>query len=318
MTATLDLDRFVQRRQFRSLEQNLARTTYAYGVALRRFQWLTDSMTAQTLMRAHELRWTSVAETLMRDVLQAPEGAVTLPFLQEIVTVAELLRVSLPTVRLVHPDAAAEWPLVTPLGNARGSDDWLILNLNALSDLSPPERAFLLGQGLGHIQCGQAALFLAHFLSHHDDRNHLAVRALLRPFSKLAAFSADRAGLLAAGAFEPARAMLTRTTQALPPWYPTMAGVDVRMRALEDFDHSRVVARTRSHQRFAAEHPSVSTLVHALIHSEGDNDTTTTAANAEGARPAGPTFAESGYEIPADAWPLARCDQRLTQRLGIF
>ena len=51
----------------------------------------------------------------MREELQVPEGAVTLPFLQEIVRIAELLRVTLPAVRLVTPSARGRWPLVTPL-----------------------------------------------------------------------------------------------------------------------------------------------------------------------------------------------------------
>ena len=79
MTSHLDLGRFVQRRQFRSFEQDLACVTYAYGVDVRRFHWLNQSMTAQTFMRALELRWSSVADELMREELQVPEGAATLP-----------------------------------------------------------------------------------------------------------------------------------------------------------------------------------------------------------------------------------------------
>ena len=54
MSSPLDLGRFVQRRQLRSYEQDLARTAYAYGVDLRRFQWLSHSLAAQTAMRALE------------------------------------------------------------------------------------------------------------------------------------------------------------------------------------------------------------------------------------------------------------------------
>ena len=41
-------------------------------------------------------------------------------------------------------------------------------------------------------------------------------------------------------------------------------------------------------------------------------------ADTRAAAAAGPQAFAAGYEVPADAWPLARCDQRLTQRLGIF
>jgi hypothetical protein len=324
VTSPLDLGRFVQRRQFRSFEQDMARVTYAYGVDVRRFRWLNQSMTAQTVMRALELRWTAVAEELMREELQAPEGAAAPPFLQvlqELVRITELLRLTLPAVRLVGPAARGRWPIVTPLGNARNSDDWLVIDAERLAALSPPQRAFLLAQGLGHIQCGHAALFMAHYVSAREHRGHGALRLLLRPLSQIAAFSADRAGLLAAGEFEPAAQMLARSTQDLPPWYPNLADLPERRRALEEFDRSRVVARVRSSHRFAQANPSVAVLVEQLIQRqtpealpEGVTDTTNTTASAAPASP--PEHA--GFEVPADAWPLARCDQRLTQRLGIL
>jgi hypothetical protein len=323
VSSPLDLGRFVQRRQFRSFEQDMARVTYAYGVDVRRFRWLNQSMTAQTVMRALELRWTVVAEELMREELQAPEGAAALPFLQEIVRITELLRLTLPAVRLLGPGARGRWPIVTPLGNARNSDDWLVIDGERLAALSPPQRAFLLAQGLGHIQCGHAALFMAHYVSAREHRGHGALRLLLRPLSRIAAFSADRAGLLAAGEFEPAAQMLARSTQDLPPWYPGLADLPERRRALEEFDRSRVVARVRSSHRFAQANPSVSVLVEQLIARqtpealpEGGTEATPTDTT-DSAAPASPPE-HAGFEVPADAWPLARCDQRLTQRLGIL
>ena len=318
----------------------MARVTYAYGVDVRRFRWLNQSMTAQTVMRALELRWTVVAEELMREELQAPEGAAALPFLQEIVRITELLRLTLPRVRLVRPTAREPWPLVTPLGNARNSDDWLVIDAQRLGALSPPQRAFLLAQGLGHIQCGHAALFMAHYVSAREHRGHTTLRLLLRPLSRIAAFSADRAGLLAAGEFEPAAQMLARSTQDLPPWYPSLATLPERRRALEEFDRSRVVARVRSSHRFAQANPSVTVLVEQLMQRQtpdalpeasspdGTNTPSTSTPSTsssptittptDSAAPAGsPEFA-AGYAVPADAWPLARCDQRLTQRLGIL
>ncbi len=314
----------------------MARVTYAYGVDVRRFRWLNQSMTAQTVMRALELRWTVVAEELMREELQAPEGAAALPFLQEIVRITELLRLTLPRVRLVSPSARDPWPLVTPLGNARNSDDWLVLDAEGLGALSPPQRAFLLAQGLAHIQCGHAALFMAHYVSAREHRGHAALRLLLRPLSRIAAFSADRAGLLAAGEFEPAAQMLARSAQDLPPWYPSLATLPERRRALEEFDRSRVVARVRSSHRFAQANPSVTVLVEQLMQRQtpdalpeaspstdtsSSTDTSpisTPTTSTDSAAPAGsPEFA-AGYAVPADAWPLARCDQRLTQRLGIL
>jgi len=299
----------------------MARVTYAYGVDVRRFRWLNQSMAAQTFMRALELRWTAVAEELMREELQAPEGAAALPFLQEIVRIAELLRLTLPAVRILAPAARDRWPIVTPLGNARNSDDWLVLDVPRLAALAPAQRAFLLAQGLGHIQCGHAALFMAHYVSAREHRGHAALRLLLRPLSHIAAFSADRAGLLAAGEFAPAADMLARSAADLPPWYPALAPLAERERALAEFDRSRVVARVRSHQRFAQANPSVTTLVEQLMQRHNPEalpagETTPSPAPAAAPTPA-PDFS-AGFEVPADAWPLARCDQRLTQRLGIL
>jgi hypothetical protein len=324
VTSQLDLGRFVQRRQFRSYEQDLARSMYAYGVDLRRFRWLSQSMTAQTVMRALELRWTSVAEELMKGELQVPEGAVTLPFLQEIVRITELLRLALPAVRLVGPSARGRWPVVTALGNARSSDDWLVLDVAALAPLQPVERAFLLGQALGHIQCGHAALFMAHYVSHREG-GHLPVRLFLRPLSRLCAFSADRAGLLAAGEFEPAARMLARSADGpYPPWYPPLADPEERRRALEEFERTRIVARVRSSQRHAQEHPSVPELTRQLLEAapealpEGASAADAAAAAARPGAAGGAAPLAAGFEVPADAWPLARCDQRLTRRLGIL
>lgn len=301
---------------------------YAYGVDVRRFRWLNQSTAMQTVMRALELRWDAVAEDLMRGELQVPEGAVTLPFLQEIVRIAELLRLTLPTVRLVAPAAKDRWPLVTVLGNARTDDDWLVLNTEPLVALTPAERAFLLGQALGHIQCGHTALFMAHFVSHRDGRSHLPVRLFFRPLSRLCAFSADRAGLLAAGEFDPAARMLERCVRDLPPWYPPLIDLAERRRALAEFDRTRVVARVRSSQRYIKNHPDVPELVTQLLQQEPPEALPETSADKpRRSRPPEKTAEPSPgpaantppeYEVPADAWPLARCDQRLTQRLGIL
>jgi len=136
-------------------------------------------------------------------------------------------------------------------------------------------------------------------------------------------------GLLASGEFEPAAQMLVRSVEQLPPWYPPLADLSERHRALEEFDRSRVVARVRSSRRFAEEHPSVRALVDQLMqHSEpaaltdgaatAPEITSASTADTRAAAAAGPQAFAAGYEVPAEAWSLARCDQRLTQRLGIF
>ena len=70
-----------------------------------------------------------------------------------------------------------------------------------------------------------------------------------------------------------------------------------------------VVARTED-----AYHELVDQLMHAsepIALPEADARTTAPP------EPPPPPIA-AGYEVPADAWPLARCDQRLTVRLGVL
>ena len=64
-----------------------------------------------------------------------------------------------------------------------------------------------------------------------------------------------------------------------------------RVRALEDFERSRVVHRVRATRQVL-------------------NPTQLTDSDAA-------TDAEVPY-VPDDAWPLSRCDQRLTERLGLL
>ena len=315
MSSPLDLGRFVQRRQLRSYEQDLARTAYAYGVDLRRFQWLSHSLAAQTAMRALELKWGGHATALMTaGDLQYPEGAESLPILQEVIQIADLLHTTLPGIRFVTAKGRASgmWPLAAPLANSRGGDAWLVLDREGLMAQAPAVRAFLLAQGLAHLQCGHGGLFMAHFVSAGDRVTHALVRASLRSWSQIAAFSADRAGLLAAGELEPALLALdphgNSDPSGPPSWLPTLARLSERERALREFDRSRVVARVRSQQRHRGEQLPTEEIVAALDPSPSE-------PTAE--KPTDPPH-EPAAGVPADAWPLARCDQRLTHRLGLL
>lgn len=308
MTSPLDLGRFVQRRQLRTYEQDLARSVYAYGVDVRRFQWLGHSLAAQTALRALDLRWGEHATSLMTaGDLQYPEGAESLPILQEIIQVADLLHANLPGIRFLTPRgrASASWPLVTPLANSRGGDAWLVIDRERLAEHTPSVRAFLLAQGLGHLQCAHGGLFMAHLVSARTNSLHKLVRGLLASWSHVAVFSADRAGLLAAGELDAALNALGLPGPA-PAWSPSFAPHHERERALREFERSRVVARVRSHQRYRREQAPVEEIVATLNPDPGE------VADQEAPPP------PPASEVPAEAWPLARCDQRLTQRLGLL
>ena len=102
--------------------------------------------------------------------------------------------------------------------------------------------------------------------------------------------------LAAAGGLEPALMGLGTAAAERVSWYPNFAPLHQRRQALEDFDRSRVAARVRT--RVALARARVN-----LYNKQTDDE-------------AGDTRVPRG--VPEDAWPLARCDQRLTRRLRLL
>ena len=292
-----NLASYVQRRQLHAYEQDMARVGYAYGVDLRRARWFATSALCQTAIRSVELRWYELIGELVPDELTFPEGPEDMPVLAEISRICNLLHMRAPGVRVLTDSAraSAAWGLVTPMGSVRGSEDWLVIDVPGLSALPAEERAFLLGLGLGHLQCGHGPIFVSHFVGHRAGGGRL-IRRLLTPWTSLAVFSADRAGLLAAGGLEPALMGLGTAAAERVSWYPNFAPLHQRRQALEDFDRSRVAARVRT--RVALARARVN-----LYNKQTDDE-------------AGDTRVPRG--VPEDAWPLARCDQRLTRRLRLL
>jgi hypothetical protein len=208
---------------------------------------------------------------------------------------------------------------VTPLGDPRGSDEWLVLDVEALERLSPAERAFLLGMGLGHLHCGHGALFLAHLVAHRR-RGHRVLRAILRPWVRVAAFSGDRAGLLAAGDLRAAMTALETSIATAPKWAPRFPPIEVRAVALEEFSETTVAARFRARKRREGHEITLEEEVQAIAGppqvpgEEGEGD----GAPQGAARDDAPAADDAAAGVPDDAWTLARCDHRLTTRLGLF
>ena len=79
MDSSIDLSRYIQRRHFRSYERDMARSTYGYGVDLRRTRWLTTSVVGQTPLRALEHAWFALADDLMEDELRVPDSPDDIP-----------------------------------------------------------------------------------------------------------------------------------------------------------------------------------------------------------------------------------------------
>ncbi|MEZ4380209.1 MAG: hypothetical protein R3A79_02585 [Nannocystaceae bacterium] len=315
MHSPIDLSRYIQRRHFRAYERDMARSTYGYGVDLRRTRWLTTSLAGQTPLRALEHAWFAIADELMGGELRFPTSSGDIPILSEIVDIAKLLHTTPPAIRILTPQARG-WGVVTPLGDPRGSDEWLVLDLEALERLPPAERAFLLGMGLGHLHCGHGALFLAHLLAVRR-RGGRVLRTLLRPWVRVAAFSGDRAGLLAAGDLQAATRALQTSVATSPKWAPRFPPLEVRALALEEFAETTVAARFRARKRREGHEITLEEDLQALAGPPQTPDEAD--ASGEAAPPprdATPPDSEVG--VPDDAWTLARCDHRLTTRLGLF
>jgi len=313
----------------------MARSTYGYGVDLRRTRWLTASVIGQAPLRALEHAWFSLAETLMTEELRVPDQASDIPILSEVIAIARLLGTTPPAIRILRESDRAQgaWGLVTPLGDPRGSNEWLVLDLQALSQLADAERLFLLGEGLGHLHCGHGALFLAHLVGERRG-GHGLLRRLLKPWTRVASFSADRAGLLAAGDLGASLLALEHSVAAAPPWSPRFASPDDRRISLEEFASTTVAARFRARRlREAREEVDLAADLEALAGpppqdadaEKTETDAEKTDAETDGSDSTPPADAQPDEAdddelegVPDDAWTIARCDHRLTTRLRLL
>jgi hypothetical protein len=290
-----------------------------------------------------------------------------------------LLRAPLPTLRLLRPEAAARWPVVTPLGTTKGGIHWLVLDLDRVMALPSDERTFVLATGLAHLQCEHGPIFAAHLMANGEGHGRRAklVRSLLRPWAKVTVFSADRAGLVAVQSLPVALRAVERQHAEHVGWMPRWPSLAARRQALEDFDRSAIMARRRvlsddgngwaiappgreeeldslSRKVAAAFDGALKLGGRLAMRIEGyerrgrKEDRADEAGNAGEAEPkeaaaeaAEATDASKGATAASkpeppqpppldperasrleqalrDAWTLARCDQRLTRRLGLL
>lgn len=313
-----DLVQFIQRREISAYEQRVARAAYAYGVDLRRSGWLDHSTLGDPLMRAVDRRWNTLAAWLQQELLAPPSLPVPIALMEHVLSIARLLRAPVPTLRLLRgsvPDQP-KWPPVTPLGTTKGGMHWLVLDGKTLMAESTSRRAFLLGAGLGHLQCDHGPLFAAHLVAFRARRTFGLVRRLLSPWSRVAVFSADRAGLLAAGSLEVAIDAMRSSASDVPVFFPPTPDLGIRETALEEFNRSAVVARLRALRARAADKDHQSSAV-ADEPPDSTADETRTEHLGEKSAKTDETDTDRDDAID-DAWSLARCDERLTRRLGLI
>ena len=259
----------------------------------------------------------------MEDTLEPPDEPMPIEIMEELARVIKLLRAPVPALRRLRPAVAANWPIVTVLGTTKGGVHWMVIDVDRLMALEPKERAFLLGSGLGNLQCDHAPLFAAHLMAHRAGRGFGIVKALLRPWSRVAVFSADRAGLLSVAEFEPALAAMRAHGEARTSWMPPAPSMDLRERALRDFDRSTVMTRLRHSyglaQDWSVAPPREQGEAQAAEEGNGKASEEPAEAASQPSEPPPPPTEPAGLEAElSTAWTLARCDALLTRRLGLF
>jgi hypothetical protein len=321
-----DLDPFLQRRRLDIYEQSVARQGYAYGVDVRRSRWLARASLGNAAVRAVDRGWSRLAGRLREEVLDAPGSPIAPGILDELSKLRTLLRAPRPALHLLTRAASNDgsWPPVTALGPARGGARWLILDPFALEAMDPPLRRFWLASGLAHLQCGHGVFYTAHLLVKlgRAPRGIGLLRRALTPWSRVMAFSADRAGLLASEDLGQALGALEQLAarESEVAWLPRPPALDIRRIALEEFERSIVVARIRAAR--ANQDSSMVSVVEEAPHGDeaappDESEAEATATEPEAEPPRGPTEPQVAH-VPEDAWSIARCDRRLTERLGLL
>lgn len=330
VNAAADLAKFIQRRELLAYETRLARMVYAYGADRRRSSWLDHSLFGEPLIRSVDRRWNKLVATLQEQHVMPASEAPPMEVMEELARMIRLLRAPLPTLRVSKAGAdPSAWPIVTALGTTKGASHWLVLDTDRLMALDPVSRTFMLAQGVGNLQCEHGPMYAAHLMAHLAGRGLGLVRTMLRPWSRVSVFSADRAALLAIGELEPTLEALRIHADPGVTWLPPMPPVSLRVEALQDFDKSRVMVRLRmmytdpgqwtiaSQMRtpggFKLEMPNF-----AADKAKGEDEKTELPPEPETPPEPPPEKNSALEEALAAAWSLARCDVRLTRKLGLL
>ena len=325
-----DLDHFIQRRRLDQYEQAVARQGYAYGVDVRRAQWLARSSLGNVAVRAVDRGWTRLSKDLSETRLDPASLRLDRVTLARLSQIRALLSAPTPALWSLRDSATAEresWMPVTPLGPARGGARWLVLDTLALAELDTHVQDFWLASGLAHLQCGHAVFYAAHRLAFRNmgGRSVQALRRFAKPWSRVMAFSSDRAGLLASETLESALAALEQVhaREAALDWLPKGPSLELRRHALREFERSVVVARVRAARAHLAAHGAThggaeARVVAKIVGQDAKDAAAAASHQSDGSTQAIPKPAPPAPFVPADAWSVARCDQRLTERLRLL
>lgn len=320
-----DFGRLIQSQRLTSYERYEARNSYAYAVDLRRAEWAATSRLGSPLTRVLDRAWVGFAETLKREAYTSPPEDVPTKLLAELYGIVQRLRAPSPTVLQLGEAAKRSpltpWPIATPVGTCSGNEHWLLLDVQTLLELEPGHRRFVLGSALGHLHCGHGPYFACHAMLHSGGRRRLIepVRWAMSPWSRVLGYSADRAGALACESLEATQTAIVADDElrAQIHWLPKPPPLETRLAAALDFSRSVTHARTLALYRRLGLDSAIDS-EHAGPSPEPQPDSET------GERTQAETATDSSASLGGvettrtGAWSLARCDRRLTERLGLF
>lgn len=317
-TPTNELAKGLGLRKVALYEERRAARAYAYGVSDRRIHSWVQSTLGGRIGRSIDRSWPGFVRDLQQRWSTEQSPPLEHALAQELLDLCQILRCALPQVHVVHPGSDLNLPVILPMASANGLDLRLWVNTEELGAMPSATRSFWLGHALGHLQCGHGVYFATRMRMkfHGESSAWQWLLPLLRRAARLMVFSADRAGAGACASIEAAKnALLTPQAVAIQDWMgQATVPVALRLKALEDF--GKTANFERMVQLRAKLRPPKFQPGPTLISQAGppaDDDPFRRLELGQNA----PTEEEKP-SIQEARWSLSRCDQRLTQQLGMY
>lgn len=305
------------RRRLHAYEERSACRAYAYGVDVRRSQWWMQSTLGGRMTRAMDRLWPRLLEQLQTRWGATDDRILPRTLAEELDVIVGILRTAAPCVHLIHPRYSDTAPLLLPVSSANGLDTHLFLDPTQLLALPALTRQFLLGRAVAHLQCGHGVYFSGQLLI-QERSSHRSLwpwlRPILRPWSRVMVFSADRAGAGACGSIEAAKIALDHRFTPQQERYNWDREVPMaqRKQAMEDFSQSSSFARLSRLREIAMEDS------HHRVQNPSDSPDKAQIEDPFRRLEAEDKWKSSPKNDMDELWSLAYCDQRLTEALGIF
>lgn len=305
-------------RKLASYEERVAARAYAYGVSDRRIHRWVQSTLGGRVGRSIDRSWPGFIRDLQQRWSTEHSPPLGESLATEILDLCAVLRCAVPQVHVVQPGSDLDLPVILPMASANGLDTRLWVNIQELSGMSAPTRAFWLGHALGHLQCGHGIYFATRMRMkfHGESSTWQWLLPVLRRGARLMVFSADRAGAGACGSIDTARSvLLTPQAERIQEWMgQAKVSTPLRLQALEDFGKTANFERMvrlkmqRQQESCASEVSGTSDRNPARVEDPFRRLEASTFGRNE----------DDGGHESEPRWSLSYCDRRLTEGLGMY